>query len=83
MVRPSSEYKQAIENAKTFEGSAEEQQLWALCKQVGKDFDSLNKTDVAAAMRILRELTPKTPQQGRAVRRSMDKQLRGRTRRKR
>ena len=34
-------------------------------------------------MRILRELTPKTTQQGRAVRKSMDKQLRGKTRRKR
>ena len=75
--------QQAIENAKSFEGSAEEQQLRALCKQVGKDFDSLNKADVAATMRILHELTPNTPQQGRAVRRSMDKQLRGRTRRKR
>lgn len=75
--------QQAIENAKSFEGSAEEQQLRALCKQVGKDFDSLNKADVAATMRILHELTPKTPQQGRAVRRSMDKQMRGRTRRKR
>ena len=61
----------------TSDGSAIE------CKQVGKDFDSLNKADVAATMRILHELTPKTPQQGRAVRRSMDKQLRGKTRRKR
>ena len=60
----------------------EEQQLRALCKQVGTDFDSLNKADVAATMRILRELTPKTTQQGRAVRKSMDKQLRGKTRRK-
>lgn len=75
--------RQSIESAKSFEGSAEEQQLRALCKQVGKDFDSLNKADVAATMRILRELTPKTTQQGRAVRKSMDKQLRGKTRRKR
>ena len=75
--------RQAIESAKSFEGSAEEQQLRALCKQVGKDFDSLNKVDVAATMRILRELTPTTTQQGRAVRKSMDKQLRGKTRRKR
>lgn len=75
--------RQSIESAKSFEGSAEEQQLRALCKQVGKDFDSLNKADVAATMRILHELTPKTPQQGRAVRKSMDKQMRGRTRRKR
>ena len=41
-----------------FEGSAEKQQLRALCKQVGKDFASLNKADVAATMRTLRELTP-------------------------
>ena len=75
--------RQSIESAKSFEGSAEEQQLRALCKQVGKDFDSLNKADVAATMRILRELTPTTTQQGRAVRKSMDKQLRGKTRRKR
>ena len=75
--------RQSIESAKSFEDSAEEQQLRALCKQVGKDFDSLNKADVAATMRILRELTPKTTQQGRAVRKSMDKQLRGKTRRKR
>ena len=48
---------------------------------IGGDF--LNKVDVAATMRILRELTPTTTQQGRAVRKSMDKQLRGKTRRKR
>ena len=75
--------RQSIESAKSFEGSAEEQQLRALCKQVGKDFDSLNKADLAATMRILRELTPTTTQQGRAVRKSMDKQLREKTRRKR
>lgn len=75
--------RQSIESAKSFEGSAEEQQLRALCKQVGKDFDSLNKADVAATMRILRELTLTTTQQGRAVRKSMDKQLRWKTRRKR
>lgn len=75
--------RQSIESAKSFEGSAEEQQLRALCKQVGKDFDSLNKADVAATMRILRELTPTTTQQGRAVRKSMDKQLRGKAHRKR
>lgn len=72
--------RQSIESAKSFEGSAEEQQLRALCKQVGKDFDSLNKADVAATMRILRELPPTTTQQGRAVRKSMDKQLRWKTR---
>ena len=75
--------RQSIESAKSFEGSAEEQQLRALCKQVGKDFDSLNKADLAATMRILRELTPTTTQQRRAVRKSMDKQLHGKTRRKR
>ena len=75
--------RQSIESAKSFEGSAEEQQLRALCKQVGKDFDSLNKADLAATMRILRELTPTTTQQGRAVRKSMDKQLREKTRRTR
>ena len=64
--------RQSIESAKSFEGSAEEQQLRTLCKQVGKDFDSLNKADVAATMRILRELTLTTTQQGRAVRKSMD-----------
>ena len=72
--------RQSIESAKSFEGSAEEQQLRALCKQVGKDFDSLNKADVAATMRILRELPPTTTRQGRAVRKSMDKQLRWKTR---
>lgn len=75
--------RQSIESAKSMEGSAEEQQLRAMCKQVGKDYDLLDKADLEATMRILRELTPKTVQQGRAVRRSLEKQMHGRQRRKR
>lgn len=75
--------RQSVESAKTLEGSPEEQQLRAMCKQVGKEYDLLDKEDIAATMRILRELTPKTAQQGRAVRKNLEKQIRGRQRRKR
>lgn len=74
--------RQSVESAKTLEGSPEEQQLRAMCKQVGKEYDLLDKEDLAATMRILRELTPRTVQQGRAVRKNLEKQIRGRQRRK-
>ena len=75
--------KRALEDAKNFEGSPEEMQLRAMFRQVGKDYDSIDKADIAATLRVMHELTPLTAQQNRAMRRGLAKSNTGKRRGKR